>query len=113
MSHRFETGKRSSSVRNLIISIAVFVIIAGCFWYITNSVSTKTSSEEKQLLESAINRGITHCYAIEGVYPESLDYLKDHYGLYYDEERFFIDYQPIGADIMPDFTIIEKEGGNR
>lgn len=113
MSHRFETEKRSSSVRNLIISIAVFVIIAVCFWYITGSVSTKTSSEEKQLLEAAISRGITHCYAIEGVYPESLDYLKEHYGLYYDEDRFFIDYQPIGADIMPDVTVIEKEGGNR
>ena len=60
------------------------------------------------LLEAALNRSITHCYAIEGTYPESLEYLTKNYGLTYDEDKFYIDYQPLGADIMPDVTVIEK-----
>lgn len=108
MAHRFEMRKRDSSARNLIISLAVFVIIAVCFWCAADSVSERTQAEERMLLEAALNRSITHCYAIEGTYPESLEYLTKNYGLTYDENKFYIDYQPLGADIMPDVTVIEK-----
>lgn len=108
MAHRFEMRKRDSSARNLIISLAVFVIIAVCFWCAADSVSDRTQAEERMLLEAALNRSITHCYAIEGTYPESLEYLTKNYGLTYDENKFYIDYQPLGADIMPDVTVIEK-----
>ena len=108
MAHRFEMRKRDSSARNLIISLAVFVIIAACFWCAADSVSERTQAEERMLLEAALNRSITHCYAIEGTYPESLEYLTKNYGLTYDEDKFYIDYQPLGADIMPDVTVIEK-----
>ena len=108
MAHRFEMRKRDSSARNLIISLAVFVIIAVCFWCAADSVSERTQAEERMLLEAALNRSITHCYAIEGTYPESLEYLTKNYGLTYSEDKFYIDYQPLGADIMPDVTVIEK-----
>lgn len=108
MAHRFEMRKRDSSARNLIISLAVFVIIAVCFWCAADSISDRTQAEERMLLEAALNRSITHCYAIEGTYPESLEYLTKNYGLTYDENKFYIDYQPLGADIMPDVTVIEK-----
>ena len=108
MAHRFEMRKRDSSARNLIISLAVFVIIAVCFWCAADSVSERTQAEERMLLEAALNRSITHCYANEGTYPESLEYLTKNYGLTYDEDKFYIDYQPLGADIMPDVTVIEK-----
>ena len=53
-------------------------------------------------------RSITYCYSVEGAYPESLDYLRDNYGLYYDEDMFFVDYRVSGSIILPDITIIEK-----
>ena len=66
-------------------------------------------NRQKESLENAITRSITHCYAVEGSYPASLDYLKENYGLTYDEDLFFVDYQTIGSNILPDVTIIEKE----
>ena len=39
------------------------------------------------------------------------DYIKEHYGLIYNEQLFFIDYQPIGSNIMPDVTILTRTGG--
>lgn len=110
MRHRFEINKKNSSTRNIIISIVIFLLIFFCFWLAVNSASSKTLDEEKDTLSAAVTRSVTHCYAIEGNYPESLEYLKDNYGLTYDEDKFFIDYQPLGADIMPDITIIVKKG---
>ena len=58
-------------------------------------------------LEEALNRSITYCYAVEGAYPESLEYLTKHYGLTYDHDRFFVDYHVSGANLYPDVTILE------
>ena len=63
-----------------------------------------------QTLKNAISRNITQCYAVEGSYPQSLDYLKKNYGLHYDENRYFVDYQPLGSNILPEVTIIRRGG---
>lgn len=60
---------------------------------------------------AGIKPRIVYCYATEGTYPESLEDLKAHYGLTYDEDLFFVDYQTVGANIYPDVTIIEKGAG--
>ena len=110
MTHRFETQKPSSTSRNFIISIGCFALIVFLFTAGTTLVSDKTDAQEIQTLEQALNRGIVHCYSMEDSYPESLQYLKDHYGLTYDDERFFVDYQTLGSNIMPDVTIIDRRG---
>ena len=62
----------------------------------------------RDILDKALSRSITQCYAIEGTYPPDLDYLVEHYGLCYDSETFFIDYRYIGSNLRPDVTIIER-----
>lgn len=110
MKHRFETQKPSSTSKNFMISIGCFALIVFLFTAGTTLVSDKTDTQEIQTLEQAVNRGIVHCYSMEGSYPASLQYLKDHYGLTYDDERFFVDYQTLGSNIMPDVTIIDRRG---
>lgn len=73
-----------------------------------NTVDDSTASEQAKSLESAIRRSVAQCYAVEGTYPPSLDYLKEHYGLIYDAEKFYIDYTAIGSNIMPDITILPR-----
>ena len=57
--------------------------------------------------EAALRRDIVHCYATEGFYPPSLEYLEEHYGLTYDKNRYWVDYQPVGSNLMPDITVLE------
>ena len=78
-----------------------------------NGDPEKMDQEEMQTLQNAITRSVTTCYTLEGSYPQSLGYLKKHYGLHYDENKYFVDYQPLGANIMPDITIIRKEADHR
>lgn len=108
MRNRFSGKEKNSDRRNLIITICIFAAVFCVFWFGISSVSTKTDEEEIQTLEQAVMRGVTYCYASEGSYPESLNYLKENYGLFYDEEKYFIDYQPLGSNIMPYITIIRK-----
>ena len=60
------------------------------------------------VLFSALWRGVTQYYALEGHYPETLDDLTENCGIQYDKKQFFIDYQIAGANILPDITVIER-----
>ena len=72
------------------------------------SVNETTLSKQKESLEVALERSISQCYAVEGVYPPSLQYLIDHYGVVYDTNLFFVDYEYFGSNLMPDVSVVKK-----
>lgn len=105
---RFQYQKKQHSYRKFVLSVCAFILIVVIFYQGISSLSSDMTRRQKDSLEKALNRNITYCYAVEGTYPESLDYLTRHYGLTYDEDRFFVDYKINGANIWPEVTIIEK-----
>lgn len=109
MSHRFGSEQGHGSFKNMLISLIGFIIIIGLFIFGLSRVSSGNDDRAAETLSLAISRNVARCYTLEGSYPESLSYLKEHYGLSYDETRFTIDYQPLGRNIMPDITIIDRE----
>ena len=87
-------------------SVIIFVLIAFLFIQAVEYSGRSSIEKEQESLESAISRDIVQCYAIEGIYPPSLKYMEDHYGLTYDHNVFFVDYQPIAENLYPDYTVI-------
>ena len=49
------------------------------------------------------------CYATEGVYPPSVQYLKENYGIQIDEDRYSVFYEIEGANLMPSITVMEND----
>lgn len=78
------------------------------FSLLSKHLGAVNKSEQTQLLETAVTRCITECYALEGAYPPDIAYLTEYYGLTYDNSQYFIDYQYIGANLRPDVTILQK-----
>ena len=105
---RFQRKKRQRVSKRMAISAIIFILILVIFYQGLSSLSSTARARQRESLENALTRGITYCYAVEGNYPESLDYLKEHYGLTYDEDHFYVDYQVTASNILPDVTIIEK-----
>ena len=89
-----------------VISVVIFVLIAVFFIQAVEYSGRSSIEKEQETLENAISRDIVQCYALEGMYPPSLSYMEDHYGLTYDKNVFFVDYQPIAANLYPDYTVI-------
>lgn len=104
----FYTMRQKKSLTTY-LPILFLVLVLGIFIVFSDSFSQSNRMHEKEILQAALNRSITQCYALEGSYPHNLDYLKEHYGLTYNEAHFFIDYQYIGGNLRPDVTIIERE----
>lgn len=109
---RFQQSKEPSLYKNLILSLLLFALAAGIFYSGIRSLSADTDAAELKTLTEALQRNVVLCYTLEGSYPESLDYLKEHYGIRYDEDKYFVAYEVLGENIMPDITIIERNEGS-
>ncbi len=73
------------------------------------SVDRQQGEEGRQQLETALRRAAVACYAAEGVYPPTVEYLQQHYGVQIEEERYMVFYEIFANNLMPDITVLEKE----
>lgn len=107
--NRFEQKNRSLG-RKLIylLPVLAFLVLFVLFLRGIGSVSESTLCKQQESLETALERSISQCYAVEGSYPPSLEYLEQHYGLLYDEDSFFIDYAYYGSNLLPEVTVLRK-----
>lgn len=109
MKNRFEkSNEHNNKSARIGVSILFFILIIGAFIFFMSALTTTKEDGSKDLLASTLERDITHCYAVEGQYPPSVDYLESRYGLTYDKHKYKVDYTLVGANIRPTFIILEK-----
>lgn len=90
-------------VKAFVSAIVLAALLLGTVLFSLNT-GENTLEQQRQATEDAIRRAAVSCYSIEGVYPQKIDYLESHYGLTIDTEKFSVEYQVIGDNILP--TII-------
>lgn len=88
-----------------VLALAVLLF----FFAGVSNLASGSSENELQQLEDSLRRAAVSCYATNGVYPEDLDYIVEHYGVQIDENKFFVDYTIFGSNIFPDITVIRVE----
>ena len=111
--NRFEQKKLSFGRRLIyLLPVLAFLILFVLFLQAIGSVSESTLSKQQESLETALERSISQCYAVEGSYPPSLEYLEQHYGLLYDEDSFFVDYEYYGSNLLPEVTVLRRTGAH-
>lgn len=86
--------------------IAVIVIaLAAAAVVGFGSVSSGTSLRSVTAAEDAARRSAALCYAVEGRYPESIEYLAQNYGLYMNNEKYVYHYRFLGDNLMPEIAV--------
>ena len=66
------------------------------------------SSEEARIVRDAVRRAALTCYAVEGAFPDDLDYLRENYHLSYNEDRFIVSYDAFAFNRIPDIYVLER-----
>ena len=96
--------RRWGELRGLVLLLLLVTFLAA-----TANLNSGQGEQRRLQLEEAIHRAAVTCYAVEGIYPPDLDYLRQHYGLQVDERHFDVFYEVFASNIMPDITVMEKE----
>ena len=99
--------KRVSVLRRVLPPVVIAAVLILLF-YGLGTVSRTSIQEQKASVERAIQKSLINCYAVEGVYPSSLGYLEEHYGLIVDHDKYVIDYQTIGSNIRPTVLVVRR-----
>lgn len=87
------------------------VFVAGILLFFlasVNNLSKGKNEEGKARLEQALKQCAVTCYATEGIYPPDVEYMKEHYGIQIDEDRYLVRYEIFAENLMPDITVLEK-----
>lgn len=84
------------------VLLLVIVIVLGVRF------SNYTQEQESELAKASLKKAMLECYAAEGFYPTTVDYLKENYFLDIDEDRYYISYMSIGSNIMPIISVTKK-----
>ena len=93
--HRF----LAAMILAAVILIAAVLVWAGISS--RNSMANQTESIRDTIMSRALQ-----CYVIEGAYPESLDYLKENYGLAVNTVDYRIVYIPYAENLPPEVKVI-------
>lgn len=90
------------------VGLGIFIVIVVILLSGLGSTEQASAEEQLKMLEGNIYRAIVSCYALEGSYPESLDYLVENYNVRIDEEKYTVHYVIFASNIMPDVDIIVR-----
>lgn len=107
--------REKSPVTGYLLSLGVCFLMAAVFMAAALSFAGRAGAGEEETLRSAVTRASVQCYAIEGRYPPSVDYLEENYGIKIDRKRYHVFYNGFASNVMPEITIIpiENEGEAR
>lgn len=106
MEYKAGQSIKKQDKKNYILPIFVFILMIGMLVYGVTSVTSETNRKEKESLQNAVIQSAVHCYSVEGAYPDSLDYLKKHYGLTWNEKKYKVSYVIVAKNIRPEVKVI-------
>lgn len=105
---RKKRGKAAALLRGAALA-AVAAVVLFCFLTGLGNLEEGQGEQGRQRLEESLRRAAVACYAAEGIYPPTLDYLEEGYGIQIDRDRYAVFYEIFAENLMPDITVVELE----
>ena len=89
-------------------AVAFFLALMLAFVLLVNGITEKGGSQELDMVRDAVKNAALTCYAVEGAYPADLEYLREHYRLSYNEEKYIVYYEAFASNLMPSIQVAER-----
>lgn len=95
--------------RRLLILLSILLILVVAFFSVQHFARVTEQALNEQaataIKDTVISRAI-QCYVVEGVYPPTLKYLEDRYGLIVNHERFIVTYDVFASNMIPEVSVL-------
>ena len=100
-------------------AILIFVVLIIAFIFLVNTITTRGDGRELDIVRDAVKNAALTCYAVEGMYPDDIQYLRDHYNLSFNEDRdhynlsfnedkYVVYYEPFASNVIPTIQVVER-----
>ena len=88
---------------------AVTAVMLICFFVGLGNLDQGQEEESRRRLEESLHQAAAACYAAEGIYPPTLDYLEKVCGIQIDQSHYAVFYEIFAENLMPEITVVELE----
>ena len=95
--------------KEIAIVLVMLLVLVGV-WLLIGRVGTSSDKAQTQFVTDAVHNAALTCYAVEGAYPDNLEYLRSHYGLAYDQARYRVTYSAFASNLLPEIYVTEVGG---
>ena len=99
------------TMRKMISLILVVALLLGVGYMAINSMISAGDAGETRMVRDAVKNAALTCFAVEGAYPADLQYLRDYYGLAYDETKYHVMYEAFASNQMPEIRVSVRGDG--
>lgn len=90
------------------ILIVLLVLAAAAAAVLIPSARSSIREGGRESIREAVLRSAVECYAVEGAYPESLEYLTENYGLSVNHSRYIVVYNAFASNQLPDVQVLVR-----
>lgn len=99
------------TVKKMIALMVMIALLLGVGIAAINSMISAGDAGETRMVQDAVKNAALTCFAVEGAYPADLQYLRDHYGLAYDETKYHVMYEAFASNQMPEIRVSLRGDG--
>lgn len=92
-----------------LLGAAAVMLVALAAWLAVRGPGQAVKEEGAQALRAAIHSASIQCYVVEGVYPPSLAYLEESYGLRVNRQDYYVVYRAFASNLPPEVTVVRKQ----
>lgn len=101
--------REKNQVLGYVLSLAAMLALVAVFAVGVLNFSGRTGAREEDTLKKAVTRASVQCYAIEGRYPPSVEYLEENYAVQINRKKYNVFYDGFASNVMPQITIVPIE----
>jgi hypothetical protein len=83
-----------------IVAIVAFMLVS------TDGISDQVKANQARFVEDSVRRSAVQCYALEGSFPPSLQYLEQNYNLFVDRQHYAVYYEFMGGNLLPQIRVV-------
>lgn len=98
----------SSSLGVGLIAVILCVLIVVGAWIFFGIAKVQAQEQGTVSVKQSIMDSAKQCFAIEGAYPSSLEYLEENYGLAVNHDAYVIYYDAFAANLPPSVVVSVK-----
>lgn len=91
------------------IQCVLFGLICIGVYFGAGESDQSSKDENLQQLQQRLQQVVVQCFSIEGEYPKDLQYLKENYKIYINEDLYHVSYLYQGANIKPEILVMRKD----
>lgn len=104
----FHAKVRSGGIGRTLTSLLLAVLMILLVILGIQSAAQRSREEGVRVLENNLRRAAVQCYALEGIYPPSVEYLSKNMGIAVDLDKYNVFYEGFASNIMPQITVTIK-----